>query len=98
MLRKAGGVYELPLGTPGGGRRTPPGKDGTLGPSHRRLLLCSFLGGGILLVLADALSRTLLPGGEELPVGVVTALLGGPFFCYLLRLDPLARGRRGEST
>ncbi|MDF1554285.1 MAG: iron ABC transporter permease [Deferrisomatales bacterium] len=70
----------------------------TLGPAHRRLLFSSFLGGGILLVLADALSRTLLPGGEELPVGVVTALLGGPFFCYLLRLDPLARGRGEEPT
>lgn len=63
------------------------------GPSHRRLLLGSFLAGGVLLSLADALSRTLLPGGEELPVGVVTALLGGPFFCYLLRLDPLGRRR-----
>ena len=63
----------------------------TLGPSHRRLLLCSFLAGGTLLCLADALARTLLPRGEELPVGVVTALLGGPFFCYLLRLDPLGR-------
>ena len=63
-----------------------------LGPSHRRLLVGSFLGGGVLLCLADALSRTVLPGGEELPVGVVTALLGGPFFCYLLRLDPVGRG------
>lgn len=65
-----------------------------LGPCHRRLLVSSFLGGGVLLTLADALSRTLLPRGEELPVGVVTALLGGPFFCWLLRLDPLARGGR----
>jgi iron complex transport system permease protein len=65
----------------------------TLGPAHRRLLFCSFLAGGTLLCLADALARTLLPKGEELPVGVVTALLGGPFFCYLLRLDPLGRLR-----
>ncbi len=62
-----------------------------LGPGHRRLLAGSVLAGGILLALADALARTVLPGGEELPVGVVTALLGGPFFCYLLRLDPLGR-------
>jgi iron complex transport system permease protein len=54
------------------------------GPSHRQLLLNSFLAGGILLSLADALSRTILPGGEEIPVGVVTALIGGPFFCWLL--------------
>ncbi len=66
----------------------------TLGPSHRRLLVSSFLAGGVLLVLADALARTLLPRGEEIPVGVVTALLGGPFFCYLLRLDPLSRRAR----
>jgi iron complex transport system permease protein len=66
----------------------------TLGPSHRRLLVSSFLAGGVLLALADALARTLLPRGEEIPVGVVTALLGGPFFCYLLRLDPLSRRRR----
>jgi iron complex transport system permease protein len=63
-----------------------------VGPSHRRLLIASFLAGGILLSLADALSRNLLPRGEELPVGVVTALLGGPFFCYLLRLG----GRLGR--
>lgn len=64
-----------------------------VGPSHRRLLVCSFLAGALLLSLADAFARTLLPGGEELPVGVVTALLGGPFFCYLLRLDPGGRMR-----
>ncbi len=57
---------------------------GVIGPSHRGLVANSFLAGGVLLCLADALSRTILPGGEELPVGVVTALLGGPFFCWLL--------------
>jgi len=54
------------------------------GPAHRQLIASSFLGGGILLCLADALSRTVLAAGEELPVGVVTALIGGPFFCWLL--------------
>ena len=62
-----------------------------IGPRHRALLAGSFLGGAVLLVLADSLARTALPGGEELPVGVVTALLGGPFFCYLLRWSPMAR-------
>lgn len=57
---------------------------GATGPSHRQLVVNSFLGGGVLLVLADAASRTVLGGGEELPVGVVTALIGGPFFCWLL--------------
>jgi len=65
-----------------------------VGPGHRRLLVSSALAGAMLLTLADALARTILPGGQEIPVGVVTALLGGPFFCYLLRLDPLGRRER----
>lgn len=56
-----------------------------LGAEHRPLLLASALGGGALLVFSDVLARCLLPGGEELPVGVITALLGGPFFCLLLK-------------
>jgi len=63
-----------------------------LGPGHRRLVVGSFLAGASLLVLADGLARTVLPGGEELPVGVVTALVGGPFFCWLLRWNPRSRG------
>ncbi|MBI2846405.1 MAG: iron chelate uptake ABC transporter family permease subunit, partial [Chloroflexi bacterium] len=42
------------------------------------------LAGGAFLVLADLLARTVL-SPTELPVGVLTALLGGPFFIYLLR-------------
>ncbi|MDR2821117.1 MAG: iron ABC transporter permease [Desulfovibrio sp.] len=56
-----------------------------LGPGHGPLLTGAFFGGGILLVWADVLSRTLTGGGQELPVGVVTALLGGPFFAMLVR-------------
>ena len=55
-----------------------------LGPDHRLLLPAGFLGGASFLVLADLLSRVLL-APNELPVGVVTALIGGPFFLYLLR-------------
>lgn len=55
------------------------------GPGHRLLLPLSALGGGLLLLWADVLARTMLPHGAELPVGVLTALLGGPFFCLLLR-------------
>jgi iron complex transport system permease protein len=44
----------------------------------------SFLGGGAFLVLADTLARV-LTAPNELPVGVVTALVGGPFFLLLLR-------------
>jgi len=55
-----------------------------LGPDQRLLLPASFLGGAVFLVWADTLARTVL-GPVELPVGVVTALAGGPFFLYLLR-------------
>lgn len=56
-----------------------------LGPGHGPLLTGAFLGGGVLLVWADVLARSVLDGGQELPVGVVTALLGGPFFALLVR-------------
>ncbi len=55
-----------------------------IGPDHRTLLPASALGGAILLVCADALSRTLL-APTELPVGIITALIGVPFFISLLR-------------
>lgn len=53
-------------------------------PLHRRLLPLTFLAGGVFLVLADALARSILPP-LELPVGVVTALVGVPLFAVLLR-------------
>jgi len=55
------------------------------GSEHRPLLIMSGLGGGLLLLWSDVLARTILPDGVELPVGVITALLGGPFFCLLLK-------------
>ncbi len=55
------------------------------GPSHGRLLALSAATGALILIWADVLSRVLLASGQELPVGVVTALLGGPFFFYLLK-------------
>jgi iron complex transport system permease protein len=57
-----------------------------VGPDHRRLLPASALAGAALLILADTLARGLLPYGQEIPVGIITALLGGPFFCYLLKV------------
>jgi iron complex transport system permease protein len=54
------------------------------GPLHRALLPAAFLAGGGVLVLADALARSIAPP-LELPVGVVTALLGVPVFVTLLR-------------
>ena len=55
-----------------------------VGPDHRLLVPASFLGGADFLVWADVVSRVLL-APTEIPVGVVTALCGGPFFIFLLR-------------
>ncbi len=55
-----------------------------VGPDFRRLLPLSALLGAAFLILADTAARTLI-SPSELPVGVVTALLGVPFFLYLLR-------------
>ena len=54
------------------------------GADHRLLVPASALAGAIVLVLADTAARSLLPPAE-IPVGVVTALLGAPFFLVLLR-------------
>jgi ABC-type Fe3+-siderophore transport system permease subunit len=56
------------------------------GADHRLLLPASFLGGAAFLVAADLAARVLIAPGE-LPVGVITALCGGPFFIYLLRRE-----------
>ena len=54
------------------------------GHRHRALLPAAFLGGGTLLTLADTLARTAV-APRELPVGIVTALVGVPLFALLLR-------------
>ena len=54
-----------------------------VGPGHRTLLPLSFVGGGIFLVIADLVARTLL-APAEIPVGVVTAAVGAPVFLALL--------------
>jgi iron complex transport system permease protein len=54
------------------------------GPGHRLLLPLSALAGAALLVWADTIARSLVDG-QEIPVGVVTAVVGAPFFAWLLR-------------
>ena len=54
------------------------------GPDYRKLLPLSALGGALLLLLADLLARQLAPPAE-VPVGLITALLGAPFFLWLLQ-------------
>lgn len=62
-----------------------------IGPGHRLLLPASALAGATLLILADLLSRT-VAAPREIPLGVVTALLGSPVFFALLRREHRLRG------
>lgn len=61
-----------------------------LGPAHRPLLLASALGGAVLVVLADLVART-VTAPAELPIGILTALLGAPVFLHLVAMN------RGEA-
>jgi iron complex transport system permease protein len=54
-----------------------------VGPDHRILIPSSALVGGIFLIVTDIVARTII-APTEIPVGIITALLGGPFFLYLL--------------
>jgi len=54
-----------------------------VGPDNRKLLPVSAMAGGILLLFADTITRAILP--VEVPIGVLTALIGGPFFCVIFR-------------
>jgi iron complex transport system permease protein len=54
-----------------------------IGPDHRWLLPVSALAGGVLLLLADTIARIII-APTELPTGILTAILGAPFFIMLL--------------
>jgi iron complex transport system permease protein len=64
-----------------------------VGPDHRTLLPASLLAGGLFLTLCDTVARTAI-APSELPVGIITALLGGPFFLSLL-LGPAGQEEGG---
>jgi iron complex transport system permease protein len=64
-----------------------------VGSDHRRLVPASILGGAAFMILADLAARTVV-SPQEIPVGAVTAVLGGPFFLYLLRRERRAAGAR----
>lgn len=55
-----------------------------VGSDYKALLPVSMLLGAVILLAADTLGRTLIPG-MEIPVGIVMAVTGGPFFLYMLR-------------
>ncbi|MEU2827772.1 iron ABC transporter permease [Streptomyces lavendulae] len=65
-----------------------------VGAGHRALLPVAALGGAVFLTLADLLART-AAAPEEIPVGVVTALVGGPFFLWMLRRSGRGAGVTG---
>jgi iron complex transport system permease protein len=65
------------------------------GPDHRWLIPLSLLAGGVFLTGADLLARVVL-APRELPIGVVTAFVGAPYFAWLLRNH--LRSRRGEGS
>ena len=54
-----------------------------IGPDHRKLLIAAPVFGGCFLVWCDTAARTII-APAELPVGIITAMLGGPFFIWLL--------------
>jgi iron complex transport system permease protein len=62
-----------------------------VGPGHRVLVPASALGGAMLLVLADTFARTAV-AYAELPLGMLTALIGGPFFFFLLKSSRTKNG------
>ena len=63
-----------------------------VGPDNRKLLPVSVFAGATLLLLADTVTRAVLPA--EVPIGVLTALIGGPFFCVIFRRKQ-KRGNNG---
>lgn len=65
-----------------------------VGAGHRALLPVAALGGAVFLTLADLVART-AAAPEEIPVGVVTALVGGPFFLWMLRRSTRTEGMTG---
>ncbi len=70
----------------------PHGVRMIVGPGHRKLLFLSAIAGAFVLVSADLCARVLLTD-RELPIGVITGCLGGPFFLVLLRRSFLSAGR-----
>ena len=64
---------------------------GLSGPGHRTLMPASALAGAMILVIADLVSRT-IASPAEVPLGVLTALVGAPFFLWMLRKTRASQG------
>ncbi len=66
---------------------------GTLGADHQKTVPAALLLGAVFLIWADLAARTILPNGE-LPIGIITSLIGAPFFMYILCKKNFAFGTR----
>ena len=62
-----------------------------VGSDYKVLLPISIVLGAVVLLIADTIGRTIIPG-MELPVGIVMSVCGGPFFLYMLRKGAKTRG------
>ncbi len=60
------------------------------GPDNRKLIPISMIAGAGLLLIADTITRAVLP--HEIPIGVLTALIGGPVFCWIFKKHQLGNG------
>ena len=63
---------------------------GFVGSGHKQLIPMSILGGGLFAMIADLISRIII-APEELPIGVIAAFFGAPFFLYLIRKGSVGR-------
>jgi len=68
-----------------------------VGSNHRYLLPTTCLFGGVFLTLCDTLARVLI-APAEIPVGIITSVLGGPFFIWMLVRAPASMARLGRNT
>lgn len=64
---------------------------GIVGAKHKRLITFSILMGGIFLLITDCIARTVLKG-QEVPIGVITAIIGAPFFMWLIKKSSYSFG------
>jgi iron complex transport system permease protein len=58
-----------------------------LGPDHKKIVLVSAIVGGIFIIICDSLARTLTTG--ELPISILTSVVGGPYLLYLVRKNKI---------
>jgi iron complex transport system permease protein len=66
---------------------------GLIGSNHRRLIPCVILAGALFLTWADVFARVILKSGE-MPIGIITSLIGAPFFMYILLKHTFRFGNR----